>query len=63
MFFYAMHIHLVNMYIANDTYINIYICIYIYICLSRATPPSHRPGHGLVCTLYLGGFVSDIVDM
>ena len=33
----------------------------IYIYMAQPCNPPH--GHGPVCTLYVGGFVSDIVDM
>ena len=37
--------------------------VYIYIYGPAQQPPSPHHGHGPVCTLYVGGFVSDIVDM
>ena len=37
--------------------------MYIYIYGSALQPRSPLHGHGLVCTLYLGGFVSDLVDI
>ena len=39
----------------------IYTTIYIYVVQPSNAPPHH--GHGPVCTLYVGGFVSDILDM
>ena len=35
----------------------------MYMYGSALQPRLPRHGHGLVCTLYLGGSVSDIVDM
>ena len=35
----------------------------MYIWLSPANPPPTPHGHGPACTLYVGGFVSDTVDM
>ena len=43
------------------TYMYIQLCIYMYG--SALQPPLPAHGHGPVCTLYVGGFVSDIVDM
>ena len=39
------------------------MCIYVYIYGSAQQPPLFPPAHGPVCTLYVGGFMSDIVDM
>ena len=35
----------------------------MYIHGSALQPPLPPHGHGLVCTLYVGGFLSDIADM
>ena len=48
-----------------QTLVCISIHIYIYNCIYTAQPANPPPpphGHGPVCLLYVGGFVSDIVD-
>ena len=52
-------------YIVNicQSYVNVYIGVLCIYGTAQQPPPPPRHGHGPVRTLYVGGFVSDILDM
>ena len=59
-----IYIMIITVYtIFTYTHIVTYMCIQLCMYGSALQPPLPPHGHGPVCTLYVGGFVSDIVDM